>query len=478
MSTGQSTGPTRSSTVPGATGAEQSVLWVGGIACTTAVAWALFGSRWGAHLGIGPLFFTDALIVLGTVHCAVSHFSASHVSASPALSPRPDGRTFGAPHLLLWLCAAWAAVRLVAGWRFDMDALRDAVPYLYAVVGLVAAWSLGTSTAAGRARTATWIVVALGAHAAWVFASVVLGLDSGLPVTSLGLDLGIFSLRWDFDTPVVGLFAAWLLVRLIRGGRHQLLTVLALVLCGYTVIGTESRAGLIGSGMVLLLGVVATTCSPSVALRRKIAMVAALPILLTAMTAIIPQTHIGDRLAGTFGDAENDGSANAAGTTKARDRTWQFLLDYSFADTQRNLVGVGYGPDFLRETHAIMLLVGTDDGNKTEPRSPHNYWLGTLMRGGLVAVVLFGLLVLAVAVRIGRLINRLATDDLLFLACAIPTVLIVPATFGVILESPFGAVPFFWAVGLVLAWPVHRSTHTGTAVRATPSTGGALGCTT
>jgi hypothetical protein len=57
------------------------------------------------------------------------------------------------------------------------------------------------------------------------------------------------------------------------------------------------------------------------------------------------------------------------------------------------------------------------------------------------------------AIRMIGLLPKLADEPLLFIAAAVPTSLLVPATFGVILESPFGAVPFFWCVGLLLAWP-------------------------
>jgi hypothetical protein len=47
----------------------------------------------------------------------------------------------------------------------------------------------------------------------------------------------------------------------------------------------------------------------------------------------------------------------------------------------------------------------------------------------------------------------LVEEPLLFLASVIAMGLLIPATLGVVLESPFGAVPFFWATGILLAYP-------------------------
>lgn len=418
------------------------------VAGTLAVAFALFGSRWASHLGFGGLYLTDLLIALGIGHLLATRLR--HPDSPPL------DRSFRRPHPLLFVYVAWAAIRLVAGWRLDMDALRDAVPYLYAAVGIIAAISLRRSTPLRRERTARILVAALGAHAAWVFVvTLAPGVRDQLPVMSVALDLPLFALRWDFDTPVVGIFAAWLLVRLVRGARHQAMAVAALAVCLFTIMATGSRAGLIGAFMALLLGAAVAVRGRDVPSRRKVAAVAALPLLVAAVAVIVPQTAIGDRLAGTFGSGStvNKGSANAAGTTEARDRTWQFLWDYSSAEPERHLFGVGYGPNFLSETRSAILLVGTNDESEAEPRSPHNYWIGTLVRGGLVAVGIFAALVLLMLVRTVQLVGSMAGNDMVFLAGAIPVALLFPATFGVIFESPFGAVPFFWACGVVLAWP-------------------------
>ncbi len=95
-----------------------------------------------------------------------------------------------------------------------------------------------------------------------------------------------------------------------------------------------------------------------------------------------------------------------------------------------------------------MLLLGTAAAEQEDVRSPHNYLLGTWARLGLVGVILvLGLLI--AGLRLARLVAKraphLRDDDVLamLLVASIPVVAFV----GVVLESPFGALPYFWAIG-------------------------------
>jgi hypothetical protein len=47
-------------------------------------------------------------------------------------------------------------------------------------------------------------------------------------------------------------------------------------------------------------------------------------------------------------------------------------------------------------------------------------------------------------------------DDLVLLAVVVPPMILVEACFGVVLEAPFGAIPFFWFLGILLVRPVRR----------------------
>jgi len=86
--------------------------------------------------------------------------------------------------------------------------------------------------------------------------------------------------------------------------------------------------------------------------------------------------------------------------------------------------------------------------DQEDVRSPHNYLLNTWARLGLVGLVLI-LGILLTGLRLARLVAmhapRVRDDDVfaMFLVASIP----VAALLGVVLESPFGALPYFWALG-------------------------------
>lgn len=419
------------------------------VAGVTAVALGLAGSRWGAYLGAPPIFLTDILIVLAFVHFAVRQ-------VDPAVSPgEPPSR----PHWLFIALPVWAFLGYLVGRDHGLTAVRDVLPYLYAAVGILGAGAVARSTPEGRARTARLIRGALAFHTAW-FAAVSMwpALALRMPVVG-GQGLHVFSPRNDFDTAIVGVYIADLLIRLLRGDPRRRRLMVAFALSWVTVIHTGSRAGLIGALLVTLIALSAAMASGTVLSRRKVTLIAVMPILLAAVVWALPSTTIGQRLLGTIGLEQSAAALSAEGTANARQHAWERLIDYSTEDQSRMVLGVGYGPDFLADSGALHLLIGPGVPGQETPRSPHNYWLGTLLRGGLIGLGLFVWLAVKIlqAARTRR--ACLAEDPLLLFAALIPVGLLIPASLGVILESPFGAVPFFWCAGVLLAYPVIRPGH-------------------
>jgi hypothetical protein len=73
---------------------------------------------------------------------------------------------------------------------------------------------------------------------------------------------------------------------------------------------------------------------------------------------------------------------------------------------------------------------------------------------GVIALALISMGHLRRAVNVDR---STSMDSFTFLVSAVPIALLVPATLGVVLESPFGAVPFYWCIGALLALHPHAS---------------------
>jgi O-antigen ligase len=412
-----------------------------------AVALLLAGTRWAAWLGVPPLFITDVLLLVG-----ISHYFYTRAATYRFPVERPAAEAFTPRVLLLTLVFGWAVVRLLLGWRLDAMALRDAVPYLYAIVGIVAAFAVTSAPQESRRRTARLLVWALGFHAVWVAAaSLFPELPSLLPAVAPEQQLHVFSLRHDVDTAFTGVFAGWLVTRILRSDK-PLRFIVPFILTWVVILMTLSRAGLAAAAVATFLGFVASH-RRGPANRRALAVVAA-PVLVAATLLVLPHTNIGERVQGTFGASQTESAVGAAGTTQARNLAWQALWDYVQEDELRYWFGVGYGPDFMSDSGALVGLVGYTEGGDTIPRSPHNYWIGTVSRMGVVGLLLTGMLACAVLLTAWRQLRRPIVEDELGVLVGLIAVSLLPvATFGVALESPFGAVPYFWAAGVLFAYP-------------------------
>lgn len=364
--------------------------------------------------------------------------------------------------LLAVLVVGWAAIRLVYGLRYDMTALRDAVPYLYAILALVGWYAVRRSTSEGRERTRRVLMAALWFHAAWTFAFILYpALPSLMPVVNGAQGLHVFSPRPDADGPINGVLAAILTLRLLRGEvNRRALTVLAVVGCWIAIFGTDSRAGLIGGVVVNVFALAAFLADRRTSRARRQLVLAALPTALAVIALLFPTTVTGQRLLATFGvqsTASSIEARGAAGTTQARSNAWTRLTEWTLEDGRRTVVGEGFGPNVLADSGAAVLLVNSREEGEAIPRSPHNYWAGTFARLGIIGLLLTVAATLGLLRRIWRQRRAAGSDPFRFLLMAIPLGLIAPATLGVVFESPFGAIPFWWCLGAVMALSVSAS---------------------
>ncbi|NHC16567.1 O-antigen ligase family protein, partial [Motilibacter deserti] len=165
-------------------------------------------------------------------------------------------------------------------------------------------------------------------------------------------------------------------------------------------------------------------------------------VVVAALAVVVPRTDLYARLTG---DPAFDGNA-ASGTVDARRQAWDAVLDWTDEKPGRVVTGAGFGPDFLARSGAAAQLEGT---TYDDVRAPHDYPINTYARMGLVGLAALAWVLAAAAWRGGRSLRRHPGIEAL-LPALVATVLFVPALVGVILESPFGAVPFFWAVGALL----------------------------
>ena len=402
---------------------------------TAVVAFLLATGRWGSHIGLPaalPIFLTDLLIV-----SALAHY---------ILSRKPRTRPTG-PGVALSLLAGWSLLRYLVGEPWQVDAIRDVVPYLYAVVGILSAYSFGRANPAARARTVRVLYGAMVVHLAWVLA---VQLYPGLAavVTVPGSEVTVLSNRPDFDGAIIGVTAAIALRRFLVG-KQRMGGAVVLVAAAFVLVSTGSRGAWLAVAVALGLAVYAATVATASTPNRQRLVVLATVTACVFGAAWLPGTNVGERSMNVVA-----GEGPGAGTVDARVTAWTETISYTNETIPRQLFGVGFGPSYLQATDTMDVLRGS---RETELRSAHNILVGTYARSGVVGLVLF-LWVLALVTRAGwRLRRRFAVDELLLTCAALAAGLFAAAAVGVILESPFGAVPFYWSAGILLV--ATRSAH-------------------
>ena len=404
---------------------------------TVIVAYLLATGRWGSYLGLPgyPVYISDVALVMTVGWLLLRH--------RRAVTPARRVTAMLAPLVAL---LAWSAVRLLLGRDLSLVAVRDAAPYAYAAVAFVPAM-VPTGNAA-KQRTLQVLTAALLVHLLWVSVSVLKpSLSDGLPL--VGGRVHLLAVRQDFDGAVLAMVVGLAIHQVLSGSRRAL-RALALAVClwsSWLVLELANRAALLALVVsVILVLAVDRSCLRGIP-RRHLAPAAVL--LLVAVIVILPQSSVYHRLAGAPEFVNNP----AAATQQSRVWAWQDVLDYMNDSPARMVLGVGFGPDYVWISGASRRLEGPGNFGV---RAPHSYPLNGYARLGLVGVSLL-LWLLAVWARACRTIVRQRTretdadnNNLLLLAVLVGSTLAVTSTVGVILESPFGAAPFFWAVGLVI----------------------------
>jgi O-antigen ligase len=273
---------------------------------------------------------------------------------------------------------------------------------------------------------------------------------TAMPVVDPSQGLHLFSLRGSTDATVVGITGAVYLIRFLRSGSLRDLAVL--VASVLVVVSTSARAALLGTAAALALAVWLHHCgTPAGAAgrRRRLLVAGLLPLLMVGTGILLPRTAAGEKLLVGFGlkSASTRADTSAINTARGRSEAWRLVGAY-VEEKDSVLLGVGFGPDFLADSGGLAQL-----GNGELLRSPHNYLVGTWARLGVVGVLLLALL-LAAAVRQMFAMRTFAAHDVLgSFVVLFPVGFFISAVFGVELETPFGAIPFFWCLGVLLARP-------------------------
>jgi hypothetical protein len=410
--------------------------------------------KWGSYLGLAnaSLYLTDLLLAAAAVNAVrwLSFATGSKRFISTGLA-LPNLAPF-------YLLFSYSTLRLVLSADVSVVALRDAAPYVYSAVALLGAFGYRRSSPLSRGRTIRLLQMGLRIHIIWVLTSVLLpSAAADLPTLDPAGNVRIFSLRPDIDGAMIGTFVGLVLNRVWSGRVYK--SDFAFVILGTAEVAIMgNRAGFLAFLSAIVVSVFALVASSAtsnhVRARKRLAIML-VPVAAACAVALLSFTPTGAKLEASIGfvTPESDIQLVGIGTQQARMDAWTEVIHYVSTDSTRTLFGVGFGPNFMLDSGAILRLVGSD---ATDVRSPHNYIVGTLARLGLVGVLLVAALTVAVMRQLANLRAQLVDDELLAFAALIFVSILIASLLGVVLESPFGAVPFFWASGVIMARPSHR----------------------
>jgi hypothetical protein len=418
------------------------------LAGTLAACLGIAAGRWGSYIGRSPIYLTDVLFLSACIR-----FLWTRERDASRTAARTSARTG-----VLVAFVAWAFLRFVLGGRVDLASLRDFTPYAYALAGVLSGAAIVRSTAAARARTARFLTWALAAHAAWFFFVVALwtGLPERLPTLSASEGIHVFTVRADFDMTMVGVYAALLISTALRSSWTWT-RIAGIAMCVAAIGVAPSRAGVIGAMTPIAAVLIVAARSVRIPYRARMGLTGVAVILAGALVVSLPLTVPGKRVLGTLGigSSTHEGT-RAVGTTRAREHAWAAVARYSVAQPERLVGGVGFGPNYMVDSGAIYELTTNAD---TRTRAPHSWWVDVQARLGLIGLILSLLVALKTISRVRVLGERDHDGDntVYVVASLVTLALIPPMSLGVIMESPFGALPFYWCAGIVLAYEVVRS---------------------
>ncbi|HUT77212.1 MAG TPA: O-antigen ligase family protein [Polyangia bacterium] len=446
----------------------------GGIALYGPLLLALYfvaTARWGSYLLPGPPYIGD--LALGGLIAHRVWLLWRGNAPKPLLS-----RWIAIPTILLLVLSV---VELATG-ELSITALRDAAPYFYASLVL-----LGQSYRAIPDRLleglayGSLIFLALWYEAVYLFPSI------AQQVWTFGDEtVFLFQPRGDFDGALIGVLAVLALDRIVNGRTpassalvaagalvvvlsNQSRSALLAVICAFGLLGVRyivlwragrrpeptpsglgpldrlgAKANPLMAVMVMVIvpiGIFATSGPPE-ALKRSVNVVKNVDEQDTQREA-----DDKPKAGGTGKTTAFYGSNSGVGTFTARAKGWRAAVEWLHEGSPgRAVFGTGFGPHYMQLSGADVLLLG--EFADPEVRPIHNFAINTWARLGIVGLLALLFVAVPAIVAAFRLSWRSWQPPPLDLFAGLLVIAIpVTALVGVVLETPFGAIPYFWAVG-------------------------------
>ncbi len=390
-----------------------------------AVSLSLFGGRWISYIGFPNynLFLVDLFYFFGLLGIVI--FQKRRFNSKDTV-------------LVTFILTLFISFQIFRNMNYPLiTRLRDLVPFLYL---------LATPVIIRKFPETAWIRTIKIARYATLFGAiwtdlVLLGILKEFSAPQQFFGVPIFSARWDHSgiSLCVGLLLWGSFPRAkLRENIPVRLFLLLSILLQY------SRASYVGLFFVLLsIYIVAKSkkrmdpFQKTSFLNASLALsIVAIPILLL-VAPMLPQNSALSRIGieNLFSPGKLIQDARNSGTANARIESQKLLTGWLYQN-RLEFLGAGPGREMVMESNAYIFLSGARD-----VRSPHSWFYGNFGRFGYLGLILWHLICF-LYIRAQR--SRLQVFDF---PVNILGVIYIIALFGVVMESPFGILPFGFFLG-------------------------------
>lgn len=312
--------------------------------------------------------------------------------------------------------------------------IRDLVPFIYLLFVPAIARTLE-----GVDFTRIIRALRLGTilHLAWS-GLVTLGLLQPFRFFPSVFGAQIFEKRWDLAGLVYAIgILSWSSFRSQKLERNSI-AIIAFVIAG----GLQaSRAGMISVAFAIIFVLLKERVNGygRQGYLSRIVLIATLGFAVVTSASLLSSQLPGSSLSrlGVFGD-DAKVIQSAGNTARARSEARKLMMNWTFTQNKQ-FFGFGPGVEIVRDSGAINYLSGAKD-----VRAPHNWFVGLFARFGILGTAVWALLVTYGA------FGRGLSPEIAWLGrCSIFLILVV-STLGVIMESPFGSLPFSFFLGMLM----------------------------
>ena len=431
---------------------------------TAVFIYLIFGTRWISYVVVGSVYVTDLLIAGAILSLAIQ------IAGNRQALRRQADYLLLIPVAFLLL---WATVRFATEFNLDNSSIRDFAPYAYSALAIVGFFGILVSSRGQIKRTLIAVYFALLAHLIWiVLESIFPKLFSEFPFVNSSMGIRVLSTRGDVDVTYVAIFMCinLLLITTVRMSNLKIITLSFFAIISFAVLlASSTRSGVIAFVIAFLWLVLALVLKGYQPKRHLSKPMLVLPIglllvtiLLGAKSPVLERASIVESttlVAITPSNLSSESpvapqetlAASGEGTVLARFNSWRSLGKWIFADAERAFVGAGFNENIMSSSGAGAQLVGPYSPELASLRAPHNFLVGTTAHLGLVGLGIYLSSFITFVVLVLRRVRSTSNFTPMLTMSFFPIALLLPATVGVILESPFGAIPYWWAIGVATA---------------------------